>query len=91
MPEEPAKPPIHRFDAPCQICGRVFDSNDLNPLEMVRPGVSALIEKDHPAIEDRRLICEDDLNRYRRLYTQSLIEEEKGELTALEEGPAESS
>jgi Predicted membrane protein len=85
MPEEPAKPTIHPSDAPCQICGRVFDSNDLIPLEMVRPGVSALIEKDHPTIEDRRLICEEDLNRYRRLYTQSLIEEEKGELTALEE------
>ena len=85
MPEEPAKSPIHPSDAQCQICGRVFDSNDLIPLEMVRPGVSALIEKDHPAIEDRRLICEEDLNRYRRLYTQSLIEEEKGELTALEE------
>jgi uncharacterized membrane protein len=85
MPEEPTKPPSHPSDASCQICGRVFDPNDLIPLEMVRAGVSALIEKDHPAIEDRRLICEDDLNRYRRLYTQSLIEEEKGELTALEE------
>lgn len=85
MPEEPAKSPIHSSDAPCQICGRVFDSSDLIPLEMVRPGVSALIEKHHPAIEDPRLICEDDLNRYRRLYTQSLVEEEKGEITALEE------
>jgi uncharacterized membrane protein len=85
MPEESTKPPSHPSDASCQICGRVFDPNDLIPLEMVRAGVSALIEKDHPAIEDRRLICEDDLNRYRRLYTQSLIEEEKGELTALEE------
>jgi uncharacterized membrane protein len=85
MPEEPTQPPSHPSDASCQICGRVFDPNDLIPLEMVRAGVSALIEKDHPAIEDRRLICEDDLNRYRRLYTQSLIEEEKGEITALEE------
>ncbi|HET9378577.1 MAG TPA: DUF1003 domain-containing protein [Chthoniobacterales bacterium] len=55
-------------------------------MEIIRPGVAALIEKEHPAaVEERTLICEDDLNRYRRLYTQSLIEEEKGELTALEE------
>jgi uncharacterized membrane protein len=76
----------HPTEALCQICGREFNSNDLIPLEIIRPGVAALIEKEHPAaVEQRTLICEDDLNRYRRLYTQSLIEEEKGEITALEE------
>jgi uncharacterized membrane protein len=83
MPEEPQS---INHATQCQICGREFDSSDLIPLEIIRPGVASLIEKDHPAaIEDRTLICEDDLNRYRRLYTQSLIEEEKGEITALEE------
>ena len=85
MPEESSSR-NHSTEASCQICGREFDSNDLIPLEIIRPGVAALIEKEHPAaVEERTLICEDDLNRYRRLYTQSLIEEEKGELTALEE------
>jgi len=86
MPEEPAQSTIHPSHCLCQICGRTFDPSDLIPLEMVRPGVAALVEKDYPtAVEERKLICEDDLNRYRRLYTQSLIEEEKGEITALEE------
>jgi uncharacterized membrane protein len=70
----------------CLICGRSFDLDDLVPLELVRPGVSALIEKEHPAaVDEKKLICEEDLNRYRRLYTQTLIEEEKGEITTLEE------
>jgi uncharacterized membrane protein len=60
--------------------------DELIPLELIRPGVATLVEKDHPdAVDEKSLICEDDLNRYRRLYTQSLIEEEKGEITALEE------
>jgi uncharacterized membrane protein len=85
MPEE-SESINHPTQALCQICGREFDSTDLIPLEIIRPGVAAVIEKDHPAaIEEKKLICEDDLNRYRRLYTQSLIEEEKGEITALEE------
>ena len=85
MPEESAELSPHPATPVCQICGQTFDLTDLVPLEMVRSGVSALIAKDHPTIEERGLICEDDLNRYRRLYTQSLIEEEKGEITALEE------
>jgi uncharacterized membrane protein len=85
MPEE-TQSSNHSTQALCQICGREFDSSDLIPLEIIRPGVAAVIEKHHPtAVEERMLICEDDLNRYRRLYTQSLIEEEKGEITALEE------
>jgi uncharacterized membrane protein len=85
MPEESPEPSPHLATPVCQICSQHFDLTDLIPLEMIRTGVSALIIKDHPAIEERGLICEEDLNRYRRLYTQSLIEEEKGEITALEE------
>jgi uncharacterized membrane protein len=85
MPDE-SKSINHPTQASCQICGREFGPDNLIPLEIIRPGVAALIEKAHPAaVEERTLICEDDLNRYRRLYTQSLIEEEKGEITALEE------
>ena len=85
MPEE-SQSINHLSQTSCQICGRQFDSGDLVPLEIIRPGVASLIEKDHPSrAEERTLVCEDDLNRYRRRYTQSLIEEEKGEITALEE------
>jgi uncharacterized membrane protein len=86
MPEESSQSTSVSTPPTCLICGRNFELDDLIPLELIRPGVANLIEKDHPgAVDENRLICEDDLNRYRRLYTQSLIEEEKGEITALEE------
>jgi uncharacterized membrane protein len=86
MPEELIESTPSPTAPTCLICGGNFDLDELIPLELIRPGVSALIEKDHPgAVDEKRLICESDLNRYRRLYTQSLIEEEKGEITALEE------
>ena len=71
----------HHTEAHCCRCGR---HADLMPLELVRLPIRELIEKDHPACQEGSWICRTDLNRYRAKYVQTLLEEERGELTGLE-------
>ena len=52
---------------------------------MIRESVAQEIRRDHPDWSSEAFICRDDLNRYRNRHIQSLLEAEKGELTALEQ------
>ena len=67
----------------CQVCGREKPA-DLRPGVLVRPAVSQLIKQDLGAWNEDGWICTDDLNDYRHRYVQSLLEDDKGELTSLE-------
>ncbi|WP_116135056.1 DUF1003 domain-containing protein [Tropicimonas sp. IMCC34043] len=69
---------------PCHVCGKSFPELRLRPWISVRPGVARLIEAAHPGWGDGQFICLPDLARYRRSYVESLLEEEKGELGALD-------
>ncbi len=68
----------------CAVCGRSYPSRDLFPAEAVRDAIAAEIAKDHPTWSHESVICRLDLARYRARYVHSLLESEKGELTALE-------
>jgi uncharacterized membrane protein len=70
--------------AVCPICGRRHA--DLVAAEMVRGGVVDLIRREHPDWGgEGDAICLPDLNRYRARYVESLIAEERGELSAIEQ------
>lgn len=71
----------------CQICG---SNANLHPGILVRPAVAELIHKEIGSWSEEDWICADDLQRFRHEYVRSLLEAEKGELTALEEGVLES-
>ncbi len=73
-------PPHHE----CAVCGTSFPDSALVPFQAVEPGVSALIAEAQPDWKDGAFICRDDLNRYRRAYVEKLMQEEVGELGALE-------
>lgn len=60
------------------------------PATFVRDPVSELIKKDHPDWNDDRLICLADLNRYRSDYVQASLQQERGELSELEQQVLES-
>jgi uncharacterized membrane protein len=47
--------------------------------------VADAIRLEHPEWSSESLICEEDLARYRGRYVRSLLESERGELTALEQ------
>jgi uncharacterized membrane protein len=68
----------------CQICGKKNHSI-LKSAILVRPEIIELIRKEKPDFSERGWICMEDLDRFLQLYVRSLIIEEKGELTAIEE------
>lgn len=50
----------------------------------IREGVFQLISKDFPSIKPEDYISIEELDSYRRLYLKQLIEQEKGELAAID-------
>ncbi|WP_127901956.1 DUF1003 domain-containing protein [Solirhodobacter olei] len=75
---------------PCAVCGGTFPTRELRGTAGVRPGIMELIRKDHPGIGSEDHICRADLARYRRLYLEELLEEERGELSELDREVIES-
>jgi len=69
----------------CQICRKSFSADDAIPGRMVRSSVEELIRREHPEWAEDGYICATDLNRFRSLYVQDVLEREKGELTDLED------
>ena len=74
----------------CSVCKKQFALADVSPSRLVRPAMAALIAADHPDWNGDTYICHNDLNRYRSLYVQGVLLEEKGELSALEKEVIES-
>jgi len=74
----------------CQICGRHFEEDEIVLGQAVRPAVIDLISERHPEWDDNGFICQKDLNHFRSLYTQKLVEEDRGEITELEKEVVES-
>jgi uncharacterized membrane protein len=68
----------------CHVCGASFAQARLQPWLAVRSGVSALIDAEKPGWAEGGFICRNDLARFRRLYVEQMLEEERGELTALD-------
>ncbi len=69
----------------CQICGEPKKLNEVVPAESIRGSVIDIIKKEYPGWSDQGYICITDLNHFRAQYVEELLEEEKGEVTTLEE------
>jgi uncharacterized membrane protein len=69
----------------CAICNQLKKLSELYPLEMVRDPIIEIIQKEHPSLPKTGYICSDDLNRYRVEFIKRALEEEKGELSELED------
>jgi uncharacterized membrane protein len=85
MPERTAHAP-----AACQICGKTEKQAKLVPAAVVRSSLTERIVKACPAWSADGFICTTDLNRFRGEYVQSLLEDERGDLTSLERSVVES-
>jgi len=73
----------------CQICG----SDRLSGLQrgiQVGPAVAKIIREEIGRWSEEGWICADDLMKFRQRYFESLLDAEKGELTALEKEVLES-
>ncbi|NTU54580.1 MAG: DUF1003 domain-containing protein [Chlorobiaceae bacterium] len=67
----------------CQVCGQK-KRTELRRALIVRPAVSRIIHDKTGSWDENGWICMNDLQNYQHLYVESLLEEEKGELTVLE-------
>lgn len=70
--------------AHCTVCGKPFPMSDLTPARFVRPLLSERIAVDCPLWKADAYICHADMNHYRSLYVQNVLEQERGELSSLE-------
>jgi uncharacterized membrane protein len=74
----------------CEVCKQPKKTSDLFPLEMVHDPVMKIIQADYPDLPKTGYICAKDLNKYRIEFIKRVLQEEKGELSALEKEVIES-
>jgi len=69
----------------CAICGKSFAARELVPGSAVREAVTQQILLEFRDWSADQFICRADLNRFRAGYVHSLLESERGDLSALEQ------
>jgi uncharacterized membrane protein len=74
----------------CQICKQGKKQSEVLPGSLVRNPIVAKIQQTVPDWSPEGYICLTDLNRFRAEYVQSVIEEDKGQLSTLEAQVVES-
>lgn len=74
----------------CQICKKQMNMSEALPAELIRRPIIEIIRKTYPDWSSTGFICFSDLDRFRSEYVQNVIEEDKGELSSLEEQVVES-
>ena len=73
----------------CQICGKTFKKSDLFPAELVRETIVKQIKAEYPEWPVQGYICFSDLHRFRTKYVTTLLRDEMGEITNLEQEVSE--
>ena len=68
----------------CSVCQKDFKNTEIINAGIIREGIYTLIQKDIPNWNESSEICRNDLHLYQNKYIHTLLESEKGELTALE-------
>ena len=74
----------------CQVCGQQKRQTEVLPGNFIRSPVMEIIRRTVPNWSPEGYICLTDLNRFRAEYVQSVIEEDKGQLSSLEKQVVES-
>jgi len=69
----------------CIVCGRTFPLAKLHRAGNLRPHLYEMIAEEVKECRPDSLICDEDLARFRRRYVETLLEEERGELSDLDQ------
>ena len=69
----------------CQICHQTTSPNAGTPGDLLRPSLLAFIQKRVPGFESKGFICFNDLSQFRRDYVKEVLQDEIGELSALDQ------
>ena len=74
----------------CQVCKKPKSPNSGMIAELIRPSLLEFIKKRLPDLDSKGFICFDDLGEFRKDYIKEVLEDEIGELSALDNEVVES-
>lgn len=73
-----------------QVCKKPKSPHDGMPVELIRPSLLEFIKKRRPDWDEKGFICLDDLGEFRKDYVKEVLQDEIGELSALDQEVIES-
>src|SRR5947208_12546850 len=74
----------------CQVCKKPKSPHEGQIGELVRPSLAEFIKKCRPGWDGKGFICLDDLGQFRKEYVKEVLQDEIGELSALDNEVIES-
>jgi uncharacterized membrane protein len=74
----------------CQVCKKPKPPNSGMIAELIRPSLLEFIKRKLPDLDSKGFICLDDLGEFRKDYVKDVLEDELGELSALDQEVIES-
>ena len=74
----------------CQICKKPKSPHNGMTAELIRPSLLEFIKKKVPDLDSKAFICFEDLGNFRKDYVTEVLQEEIGELSALDHEVIES-
>src|SRR4029434_2159950 len=74
----------------CQICKKHKSPQGGMVAELVRPSLLEFITTEPPTLDSTGFICFDDLGEFRKDYVKEVLQDEIGELSALDQEVIES-
>jgi uncharacterized membrane protein len=74
----------------CQVCKKPKSPHSGMIAELIRPSLLEFIQKKLPDLDTKGFICLDDLGEFRKDYIKEVLEDEIGELSALDQEVVES-
>src|SRR5205809_636819 len=74
----------------CQICKKPKPPHSGMIAELIRPSLLEFIKKKLPDLDAKGFICHGDLGKFRKDYVKDVLQEEIGELSALDQEVIES-
>src|SRR5947199_730706 len=74
----------------CQVCKKPKSPHNGMIAELIRPSLLEFIKKTVPDLDSKAFICFEDLGDFRKDYVKEVLEDEIGELSALDQEVIES-
>jgi len=74
----------------CEICKKPKSPHSGMIAELMRPSLFEFVRKKFPDVDNKAFICFDDLGKFRKDYIKDVLEDEIGELSALDHEVIES-
>ena len=82
--------PMSNAPLVCQVCKKSKSLHSGMVAELIRPSLLEFIKKKMPGLDSKAFICFEDLGEFRKDYVKEVLEEEIGELSALDQEVIES-